>query len=330
MPAPNPSFEQSLIATLGYTIGSFQDMTTKGSPLLGLIKKNGMYQSYTGSVIEQDLIFGEYDAYSYSGYDLLPTAPVDLLSKATFQPKQEVVMVVMNGRQITENMGENRRINLVKTHIDKAKAGAQNAIYRQMYGDGTGNGGKDLTGLRAMFPDNPAVGMYGGINRANWTWWRPGVYDVSNGDFPGYTTLTADSIMPILRMAMSKHTVGQSGPDILVGSTEWASALYAKLDAMQIIAPKGDTAELGFNTIRINVAGKTIDFQEESGIGSQMPANTLYGLDSKGLTLRYHANRNWKVDETRRPVNQDAIAIPILWMGEFIMTNPRTQFKITI
>ena len=42
-------------------------------------------------------------------------------------------------------------------------------VTSQLYGDGTGNGGKDLTGLGAAIA---ATGTYGGISRDTYAWWR--------------------------------------------------------------------------------------------------------------------------------------------------------------
>jgi hypothetical protein len=41
-----------------------------------------------------------------------------------------------------------------------------------LYGDGTGNGGKNLDGLGAAVAVSPTSGTYGGINRATWTFWQ--------------------------------------------------------------------------------------------------------------------------------------------------------------
>lgn len=330
MPAPNPSFEQRLIAAANYASSGFQDMTAKASPLFAMLKKKGRYRSYTGPQIEEKLIYGRPEGMWYSDYDIFPTKPVDMLTKALFTPKQMVVPITISGRDMVDNMGETQEIDLMRTLIDGAKSTAREMVYTAMYGDGTADGGKQMTGLRAMIPDNPAAGTYGGINRANWTWWRPGSYDVSNGDLPGYTALTPDSVLPILRTVLAKHTTGTGGPDLIVASPEWAAAVHARLDSIQRVTTQGDTAELGFNTIRLNIGGKTLEFFEETGIGSQMPANTVFLLNTDTVTLRYHAARNWKVDEERRPLNQDALVIPILWQGEMIMNNPRENAKITI
>lgn len=41
-----------------------------------------------------------------------------------------------------------------------------NRIAGDIYLDGTGNGGKNITGLGAAVPDAPTTGTYGGIDRA--------------------------------------------------------------------------------------------------------------------------------------------------------------------
>ena len=53
-------------------------------------------------------------------------------------------------------------------------------------------------------------------------------------------------------------------------------------------------------------------------------------LDTDSISVRYHESRNWKVDEARKPLNQDAIVQFILWAGEFTMNSARFNAKITV
>lgn len=327
----NPAqVEQTFIAALNDTASAVVDATATATPFLAILKKKGRYRPYSGPAIEEKIIYNRPTGGHYSHYDILATPPADILTKAEWTPKQAYVPVVLSGRDIIDNMGETQVFDLLKGTIDAAKSSAQEMIYQDLFSDGTGDGGKQLTGMRAMLPDDPAIGTYAGIDRSQWAFWRPGQYDLSDGDVPGYTTLTPDTVMPILRAVIAKHSIGTKGPDLLLASPEWAAAVHARLDAIQRVTAQGDTASLGFNTIKLNIGGRTVEFAEESGIGSAMPANTLYMLDTGSFSLRYHPSRNWKVDEARKPLNQDAIVQFILFAGEFTMNNARFNAKITV
>jgi hypothetical protein len=68
-----------------------------------------------------------------------------------------------------------------------------------------------------------------------------------------------------------------------------------------------------------------------SGIGSAMPANTTFGLNSDSLRLRVNPLRNMDKlfpGDGMMPINQDAIAQFIGWQGELTMTNPLFNWRL--
>jgi hypothetical protein len=70
-------------------------------------------------------------------------------------------------------------IDLVTARIDNARKSLNNRWALDFYGDGTGNGGKNLTGLASLVPTDPTTGTVGGINRATSTnvFWRSQLKD---------------------------------------------------------------------------------------------------------------------------------------------------------
>jgi hypothetical protein len=62
-----------------------------------------------------------------------------------------------------------------------------------------------------------------------------------------------------------------------------------------------------------------------------MPANTTYGLDTDSLRLRYNPSRNFDKlfeGDGQKPLNQDALAQFIGWMGELTMVNPLFHWRM--
>lgn len=321
MPTPN-QISQALIAALADSADDFTDVVAKSTALLGILRRKGRIKPYSGPVIEEGINYGRPgNGTWYSGYEFLNVDPSQELAKAEYTPKQLAVHAVISGREMVENMGTTRIIDLFNLKISNAKAEARELVYQGLHSDGTGFGGRQITGLKAMLPVNPAVGTYAGISRANWTWWRPGAYDVSNGDIPGITTVSKDSIRTIYRTVVRKHTRGTDGPDLIVASEDHFSALEDAIDPIQRITKQGGAVELGFSAITMNVNNQVVEVVMEGGIGSEMPAGTSYVLDTDSLALRYHPQRNWSADEQKATVNQDAIVQPIYWMGEFTMNN---------
>jgi hypothetical protein len=62
-----------------------------------------------------------------------------------------------------------------------------------------------------------------------------------------------------------------------------------------------------------------------------MPANTIYMLDTEGLSVYYHPNRNMVPlfpGDGAQPINQDAIAQYLVWNGELALENPRFTSRL--
>jgi hypothetical protein len=69
----------------------------------------------------------------------------------------------------------------------------------------------------------------------------------------------------------------------------------------------------------------------DGGIGSNMPANTTFGSTPTRFRLRYHPNRNFDKlfeGDGQMPIDKDAIAQFIGWMGELTMTNPLFNWRL--
>ena len=95
--------------------------------------------------------------------------------------------------------------------------------------------------------------------------------------------------------------------------------------------PPAALGKLGFSTLEYIGGGKRSTIVMDGGIGSNMPANTTYGLHTDSLRLRYNPNRNFDKlfkGEGMMPIDKDAIAQFIGWMGELTMTNPLFNWKL--
>ena len=57
--------------------------------------------------------------------------------------------MTISGLELIQNAGREQMIDLLAGRVQVAEARLRNAISAGLYGDGTGNGGKDITGLQA-------------------------------------------------------------------------------------------------------------------------------------------------------------------------------------
>jgi hypothetical protein len=199
-----------------------------------------------------------------------------------------------------------------------------------LHGDGTANGGKAINGLAVAVPITTNAGTYGGISRVDNAIWRTSTYDLNSYDTTIGTQVNSTTIRPFLNKIMTARSRGRRHADLLLMSPEHYSAYDAATVLVQRIQKEGGLAKLGFSSLEYVGGGKRAEIVLDGGIGSNMPANTTYGLDTDSLRVRFNAARNFSKlfdGDGQKPINQDAIAQFIGWMGELTMANPLFNWR---
>ncbi len=82
----------------------------------------------------------------------------------------------------------------------------------RLFGDGTANGGKSITGLGAAVPIVTTTGTYGGINRATATIWRTTTYDAALVHSAIGTQVNSTTIRPMLNAIMTAAHAARTTP----------------------------------------------------------------------------------------------------------------------
>ncbi len=145
------------------------------------------------------------------------------------------------------------------------------------------------------------------------------------------TQVTSTTIRPFLNRIMTARSRGRRHADLLLMSPEHYEAYdAATVNIQRLSRDGGGLAKLGFSTLEYIGGGKTAEIVLDGGIGSNMPANTTYGLDTDSLRLRYNPSRNFDKlfeGDGQKPINQDALAQFIGWMGELTMVNPLFHWR---
>lgn len=313
-----PNVSDLVATTIESRSGEIADNVTKNNVLLTKLSKRGNIRTISGGTkIYEELSFAENgNAGYYSGYDILPVAAQDVLTAAEYAIKQAACPVTMSGLEMLQNAGKERIIDLLDGRMDVAESSMANLLAGGVYSDGTGTGGKEVTGLNAAVPLNPATGTYGGINRATWNFWRSKISDQTAA------SLTAALIQGFLNALWAQLVRGVDRPDLIVSdSTVWATYM-ASLQAQQRFT-NPETASLGFPTIKF----MDCDWALDGGIGGFCPPGTLFMLNTKYLFWRPHAQRNMVPlsPNKRYAINQDAEVQIIGWAGN--LTTSGSQFQ---
>lgn len=299
------------------------DNVTNNNAVLAYIKKSGNVKTVTGgSTIFETLSFAENgNAGWYSGYDNLPTAAQDVISAAQFTLKQAAVPVTISGLEMLQNSGKEAFINMLDERLGVAESTLQNLIVKGIYSDGTGAGGKQITGLQAAVPLSNATGVYGNIDRATaiGTFWRNKKFKAATD---GTGVVSAANMWGYMNNLYMQLVRGTDAPNLIIMDTNFYGIFLATMQPMQRFA-SAETATLGFGG-GLKFMGADVIF-DNSATG--IPANTAYFLNTKYLKFRPHAERNFATldPQARYSVNQDAKTQILGWAGNMTCSNAALQ-----
>jgi len=328
-------YQQVLSMAVEDRSSGYEDLVSSNNALLAVMRRKGLWKTYSGPRIRQTLQIAKSDAQWYAGYDQLLNPAIDLFNDAFFSPKMVVVPIILSNQEILNNEGDAQIMDTMESYMDAAERSLEDAMDLAIYSDGTANGGKQLTGLTAAIPIAPATGTYGGIDRtqaAN-AIWRTTTWDAHTGLgglVPTTTQVSSTTIRPLLNVVMTKQSRGRQYADLLIMSPEHYAAYDAATVAIQHQTNSTSLGKLGFTAIEYIGGGKRAEIVLDGGIGSNMPSNTTFGLNTDTFRMRYNPNRNFDrlfKGEGQMPIDKDAIAQFVGWMGELTVTNPMFNWR---
>jgi hypothetical protein len=321
MAFPNSAISDIIATTIQSRTGQIADNVTKNNALLSRLKQRGNVKPFSGgNVILQELSFAENaNAGYYSGYETLPVAASDVISAAQYDIKQAACPVTISGLEQLQNAGKEQIIDLLEARMTVAESTMANLIAGGVYSDGTGSGGKQITGLNAQVAVDPTTGTVGGIDRATWNFWRNKIFKATT---TGGAATTAANIQSYMNQLWASLVRGQDRPDLIIMDNAYWGFFMNSLQAIQRFT--GDTdAKLGFVSVKYMDADVVLD----GGIGGFCPAKTMFMLNTKYIFLRPHSQRNMVPlsPGQRYSVNQDAAVQILAWAGN--LTAGGLQFQ---
>jgi len=322
----NSSISDIIATNIQSRSGELADNVTNNNALLRRIKDRGNVKTFSGgNVILQEIMYNDSNTSntnSYSGYEVLNVSQNSPISAAQFGITQYAAAVSISGLEMIQNSGKEAIIDLLDGRMEVAEAQLMNRIGGDIYLDGTGNSGKNITGLAAAVPDAPSTGTYGGINRANYSFWRSVKY---SGVTDGGGAVTASTIQLYMDALAVQLIRGTDKPDLIVADNNFYKLYLQSLQSIQRITDSGSgMAGAGFASLKYYGAGMASDVVLDGGIGASATANHMWFLNTKYLMFRPHKDRNFvPIGGERQAVNQDAIVKLIGFAGNLTSSGPQ-------
>ena len=309
----SPNLSEIVTTTINHYSAQIADNVLNHNPLLYRMKERGRVAPVSGGVkILENLAYAENSTFKwYSGYEALDVSASDTLTSAEYEWKQANCNVTISGLEELQNSSREQMHNLLESRIMVAEKTMQNQIATSLYSDGTGSGGKELTGLQAAVADTPTTGVYGGIDRSVATnaFWRN---QLTSGGATSAGTIQSD-----MNDLWIKTVRNADMTDIIVADSVFYKAYWDSLQANQRFMSASE-GSAGFENI--SYKGNVSVYYDSS-----CPASHMYFLNTDYLKFRPHSKRNFVTDPEKVAVNQDAIVVPLFFAGNLTTSNASLQ-----
>ncbi len=320
MATPSSTFTEMVSTTLRNSATDVADNVSKHNALLNIMKKKSKIISLDGGYeIQIPLEYAENATYQrYGGYDTLNTNASDVVTSAKYDWAQVALHVVSSGRELRQNAGKNAMINLVKTKKANALKTAANNFSVDVYSDGSLS--NQIGGLANIIQTN-GQGTVGGINSTTWTFWRnkfreaTGTNTAASPSAANAAQFKAD--MGALWLTLNR---GADKPDLIVFSHDFY-VLYETGEQQLQRYMDADLAQSGFVGLKYKTAN--VIFDDNTNFSTTQERG--YFLNTDYLYINQHREAQWTQDDSKRPVNQDAVVIPFYWMGNMVCSNRSLQ-----
>lgn len=320
MPIPSAVFTE-MVTTTDRTWGSkVTDNVSKHNALLARMKARGKIKTVGGGYeIAEPIEYAENSTYQrFNGYDTLNTNASDVLTSVKYPYQQIALHVTASGRELRMNMSEERMINLVKARKDNALRTAANQFSIDVYSSGALS--NQINGLANLI-QTAGTGTVGGIDSSTYTWWRNKFREMTGTNIAASPSVanavTMKGDMNNLWLALNR---GADRPDLIVMTHDFYS-LYEVGEQDKQRYADSDLAKAGFTTLKY----KSADVIFDDNTNFATTGERAYFLNCDYLYLVQHREAKWTPDEEKKPINQDAVVIPIYWMGNLVCTNRALQ-----
>lgn len=314
MPSPNTVFTEMVTTTLRNHPNEITDNVSRHNALYRRLSTGGKIKRLSGGYeIVRPLDYAENGTYQrYSGYDTLNVNASDVLSAAKFDWVQAAINITASGRELRLNSGREAMINLVEARVANARRTAANNMSVDLYS--SGSLANQMGGLAHIIQTN-GQGTVGGIDSATYTFWRNQFREISGSNSWSKTTIKGE-----MNAIYNTCVRGGDRPDLIVSTQDFFNAFWESLQDLQRYATAGE-ATAGFQALKF--VNSDVIFDSNTNFATT--GERMYFLNTDYLELVVHRDANWTMDEEKMSVNQDAVVMPLLWMGQLVCSNRSLQ-----
>lgn len=290
-------------------------------PILAFLLEGGRVQMESGGLkIAHPIEYlknPNFQAYTY--YDEVSAAPTDEVTMAMFDWRLYAHGMSISDHEIAENSDSETKIfNLYQQKIKNMERSMREELEADIF---TAQAGKKLDGLPTLISATPNV--VGGLSETDYPTWAP------KRVTSGVTALNLRSTMRTMRNDVLEGVGMKEAGGLVIFTTQDIHEAYEDQlqDLVRLTYQDQSKKDAGFGFPGFQNA---LSF---SGIpliwDSNVPAGTMYFVNTNFLKFVIHRDFNFKMTELMREVNVFAASAFIRLMGNLIVTARRHQGVIT-
>ncbi len=309
--------------TLHRTRRQFADAIFKASKYAFFMLARGRVQTEPGGLsIREPIIYATNQTVkSYSGYDRLDVFPTEELTQAAFNWKLFAGTVSIAGEEELKNSGPEALMNLLKAKIMVANKSMREQLNTFLLQTQDNRSAKDFLSLDNLIEDvaGASQSVVGGIPRDTNTWWRN-----------KFKAGSLASVTSEFRTFYNDVSEGIETPDLILTNQETYEN-YEDQNAGKLRLSDTNLMQVGFENQRYKGAVMMWDTaMADTGIRTT-PADTVtYFINTSGVRLVMHRQRQFVMSRFVQPYDQDARVAQILVAGNQTVNNSRFQGALAL
>lgn len=313
MASPNSTFTEIVSMTLRNHPSMIADNVSNNNALFDRLMRKGNVKTIDGGYsIVRILDYQENSTWQrYSGFDILNVAATDVITAAEYQWKQAAVNVAASGRDLRMNSGEERLTSFAAAKLKNAMRTMANNLSEDIYS--TGAATNQIGGLQLIVAD-AGTGSVGGIDAGTYSFWANQVEDMTS-------SASKSTVTGFMNSLWLKCVRGADKPDLIVSSNDIFALYWASLQDLQRYTnnENAKSATGGFQSLKF----VTADYVHDGGSG--IPSFHQYMLNTEYLEMVVHRDANMTEMDQQKSINQDAVVIPVIFMGNLVCSNRARQ-----
>jgi len=275
-----------------------------------------------GRVIEITLEYAvNPNFHSVGEMETLDTTRIDTFDAARYDWKISAGTVVWSDLEELRAAAGSGKIDLIASKLENGRQSHITDMNNQLLGDGTGNGGKNMNGLKNAISSTPTTGTFGGINRANFAFWR-------NKQTSGTQTASAfDNLRAAMRSIYNQCSRGGmiDAPTAALTTRTVFEGYESLLIANErfTVDDKDNNGQGAFANASLKFKGASLFYDEA------LDTDNMYFYNPKFLKLIY-LNGGWiTMKKVIEPANQLASVQRLFTVANLASNNSRRGGVVT-